>query len=94
MKCLGGRATVDTGFCIASISGQGMGAEAAWDGKIEIEDYIERVPVGGGLQMKGISDAVAFKIDELMQRAYSDVVTGRFALGAFAMPVDVSGSNT
>ena len=34
------------------------------------------------------------KIDELVQRSYSDVVIGRKALGAFAMPVDVTGSNT
>ncbi len=42
MRCSGGTASVDTGFCIASISGQSMGADAAWDGKIEVEDYVER----------------------------------------------------
>ena len=36
MRCSGGTALVDTGFCIASISGQSMGASAAWDGRIDV----------------------------------------------------------
>ena len=94
MKVTGGTADVDTGWCVASVSGQSMGASAAWDGTITIEDYIERVGISGGLQLKTVADSVAFKIDELVQRSYSDVVIGRRALGAFAMPVDVSGSNS
>ena len=94
MKVTGGTADVDTGWCVASVSGQSMGASAAWDGTITIEDYIERVGISGGLQLKTVADSVAFKIDELVQRSYSDVVIGRTALGAFAMPVDVNGSNT
>ena len=38
MRCEGGTAAVDTGMCIASISGQSMGASAAWDGRIDIEE--------------------------------------------------------
>lgn len=94
MKVTGGTADVDTGWCVASVSGQSMGASAAWDGTITIEDYIERVGISGGLQLKTVASSVAFKIDELVQRSYSDVVIGRTALGAFAMPVDVNGSNT
>ena len=94
MKVTGGTADVDTGWCVASVSGQSMGASAAWDGTITIEDYIERVGISGGLQLKTVADSVAFKIDELVQRSYSDVVIGRTALGAFAMPVDVTGSNS
>ena len=94
MKVTGGTADVDTGWCVASVSGQSMGANAAWDGTITIEDYIERVGISGGLQLKTVADSVVFKIDELVQRSYSDVVIGRTALGAFAMPVDVSGSNS
>ena len=60
----------------------------------EIEEYIEKVGISGGLQLKQVADSVTFKIDELVQRSYSDVVIGRTALAAFAMPVDVSGSNT
>ncbi len=94
MKVTGGTGTVDTGWCVASVSGQSMGASAAWDGTITIEEYIEKVGISGGLQLKQVADSVTFKIDELVQRSYSDVVVGRTALAAFAMPVDVSGSNT
>jgi len=94
MKVTGGTGTVDTGWCVASVSGQSMGANAAWDGTITVEDYIERVGISGGLQLKTVADRVVFEIDELVQRSYSDVVIGRTALGAFAMPVDVTGSNS
>lgn len=94
MKVTGGTGTVDTSWCVASVSGQSMGASAAWDGTITIEEYIEKVGISGGLQLKQVADSVTFKIDELVQRSYSDVVIGRTALAAFAMPVDVSGSNT
>lgn len=52
------------------------------------------VGISGGLQLAAIQENIQFKIDELVQRSYSDVVIGRKALGAFAMPVDVTGSNT
>ena len=94
MRVAGGSGTVDTGWCVASISGQGMGASAAWDGTITIEEYIGMVGISGGLQLAAIQENIQFKIDELVQRSYSDVVIGRKALGAFAMPVDVTGSNT
>ena len=94
MRVEGGSGTVDTGWCVASISGQGMGASAAWDGTITIEEYIDMVGISGGLQLAAIQENIQFKIDELVQRSYSDVVIGRKALGAFAMPVDVTGSNT
>ena len=94
MRVAGGSGTVDTGWCVASISGQGMGASAAWDGTITIEEYIDMVGISGGLQLAAIQENIQFKIDELVQRSYSDVVIGRKALGAFAMPVDVTGSNT
>lgn len=94
MRVSGGTGTVDTGWCVASVSGQSMGANAAWDGTITVEDYIERVGINGGLRLKSISENIVFEINELVQRSYSDVVRGRTALGAFAMPVDVNGSNS
>ena len=94
MRVSGGTCTVDTGWCVASVSGQSMGANAAWDGTITVEDYIERVGISGGLRLKSISENIVFEIDELVQKSYSDVVRGRTALGAFAMPVDVNGSNS
>lgn len=93
MRVSGGSGAVDTGWCVASVSGQSMGASTAWDGTITIEEYIDMVGSGGGLRAKSISENIAFEIDELVQRSYSDVLVGRVALGAFAMPVDVNGSN-
>ena len=93
MRVSGGSGTVDTGWCVASVSGQSMGASAAWDGTITIEEYISKGNISGGLQMISVSDQVQFEIDELVQRSYSDVLVGRKSLGAFAMPVDVTGSN-
>ena len=99
MRCVSGRATVDTGFCIASISGQGMGADAAWDGKIEIEEYVERFAFGTGveagrLRSLGYTERIAWEIDELVKRSYSDTVNGRTGIGGFAVQVDVAGSNS
>ena len=94
MRVSGGTGTVDTGWCVASVSGQSMGANAAWDGTITVEDYIERVGINSGLRLKSISENIAFEIDELVQRSYSDVLRSRVVVGAFAMPVDVNGSNS
>ena len=99
MRCSGGSAFVDTGFCIASISGQSMGASAAWDGKIEIEEYVERFVFGTGsqigrLQAKAFTETNEWEIKETVKRFCSDVKNGRTAVGAFAMPIDVSNSNS
>lgn len=99
MRCTGGSATVDTGFCIASISGQSMGADAAWDGKIEVEEYVERFPIGTGnlagrLRGVGFTESTLWEIDELVKRSYSDTKSGRSSIGGFAVQVDVSGSNS
>ena len=90
---------MDTGFCIASISGQSMGASAAWDGKIEIEEYVERFVFGTGsqngrLQVKAFTETNEWEIKETVKRFCSDVKAGRTAVGAFAMPIDVSVSNS
>ena len=93
MKVEGGSGTVDVGGCIASISGQSMGADAAWDGKIEIEEYTSRFGFGrngfGYLKVKNFNEASEWEIDELMQRAYSDTVKGKFGIGGFCMPVEM-----
>jgi len=99
MRCSGGSATVDTGFCIASISGQSMGADAAWDGKIEVEEYVERFPIGTGslagrLRSVGFTESTLWEIQELVKRNYSDTKSGRSSIGGFAVQVDVSGSNS
>ena len=99
MRCSGGTAAVDTGFCIASISGQSMGASAAWDGRIDIEEYVDLFVMGNGtnperLQVKAFTESQAWEIKETVKRFYSDVKTGRTNVGGFAMPVDVPGSNS
>lgn len=49
LRMEGGEGMVEIGGCIASISGQAMAAAAAWDGKIEIGEYVSRFPMAGGL---------------------------------------------
>lgn len=87
-RATGGTVTVDTGDCLAAIMGQSMGAGEAWDGEIKIEETIKKVKVGGVLQMTAVDEDITWKIDELVKRTYSDVVYGRFGIGAFAMPVE------
>ena len=99
MRCVGGTAAVDTGMCIASISGQSMGASAAWDGRIDIEEYVDLFRIGNGsqtdrLQVKAFTESDVWEIKETVKRFYSDVKSGRTSVGGFAMPVDVPGSNT
>lgn len=94
LRMSGGSGTVDVGNCIASVSGQAMAAEEAWDGKLELEEYTARFGFGTGkeagrLRVKAFSENDAWEIQELMQRSYSDVVTGRFRVGGFCRPVEV-----
>ncbi len=94
MKVEGGSGTVDIGGCIASISGQSMGADAAWDGKLEIEESVGKFAFGNGslsgrIRPIGFTESTSWEINELVQRAYSDVVSGKTAVGAFCKPVDM-----
>ena len=94
MKVEGGTGAVDIGGCIASISGQSMGADAAWDGKLEIEESVGRFEFGSGslsgrIRPVVFTESTSWEINELVQRAYSDVVSGKTAVGAFCMPVDM-----
>ena len=90
MRVSGGSVTVEVGDCLAGIMGQSMGAEEAWDGEIKIEESIKKIRVSGGLCMINAAETITWKIDELVKRNYSDVVYGRTAIGAFAMPVELS----
>lgn len=99
MRCSGGTGFVDTGWCIASISGQSIGASAAWDGTINVEEYVSHFGFGTGteagrIRVKNFVDSSEWEVKETMRRAYSDVMAGRISIGGFAMPVDVSGSNS
>lgn len=99
MRCSGGTGFVDTGWCIASISGQSMGASAAWDGTINVEEYVSRFGFGTGteagrLRVKNFVDSSEWEVKETMRRAYSDVMAGRISIGGYVMPVDVGGNNS
>lgn len=91
MRMEGGTGNVETGNCLAAITGQSMGAGEAWDGEIRIEEKITAFSVGTVTKAVGLSDSVNFKIDETMRRAYADVLTERIKIGAFAMPIETEG---
>ena len=88
LRMEGGTAQIGTGGCIASISGQGMAAGAAWDGTITAEEYVERFTVGGGLRAKAFSGDMDFETMELVKKFYADSIQ-RAAVGAFGMPVEL-----
>lgn len=95
MRVSGGIGAVDTGFCIASISGQSMGASAAWDGRIDIEEYVERFNLGDGTQTGRLipvpfTENEVWEIKETMRRSYSDIKVGRTSLGGFGRPFVIS----
>lgn len=99
MRCSGGTALVDTGMCIASISGQSMGAAAAWDGRFDVEEYVELFSIGDGTQADriipfGFTESVTSRLIEHMERTYSEVKSGRTSIGAWATVIDVNGSNS
>lgn len=91
MKAIGGACSVDTGNCIASISGQSMGAAAVWDGKIEIEESVGRFAIGGGMAVRTFDGEMKIETMELVIRSYSDTV-GRSSIGAFCRPVEMEES--
>ena len=85
-----GSGSVGIGDCIASISGQAMAAAAAWDGRIDIEETSELFSVSGGLQARDFTEAVDVGTMELVQKSYSDTMTGRTTVGAFCRPVTLT----
>lgn len=87
LRMANGTGSVDTGGCIAAVSGQAMAAAAAWDGKVNIEETAARFRIGGGIQAKGYGETVTMETMELVQRSYSDHVAGKYAIGAFCRPV-------
>lgn len=91
MRVSGGTCSVDTGNCMASISGQSMGAAAAWDGRIEIEERTGRFALGGGLAVRAFAGEMKMETMELVIRSYSDTV-GRSGIGAFCRPVEMEGN--
>lgn len=89
LRMEGGSGTIETGGCIASISGQGMAAALAWDGKITIEETISAFRLGAGLMVKNFTEFIGIETMELVQRQMADSM-GRISIGAFGLPVDTS----
>ena len=89
LRLEGGSGQIDTGGCIASISGQGMAAAPAWDGKIVLKDTAAVFQVGTGLSVRGFAETVGFETMELIQKQMVDSM-GRISVGAFGCPVDLS----
>ena len=89
LRMEGGKITVEAGGCIASISGQAMAAAAAWDGKIEVAEYVPRFTISGGLQARGFAGEIRTETMELVIREYADHMAGRTALGGFCRPVEI-----
>ena len=89
LRLEGGSGQIDTGGCIASISGQGMAAAPAWDGKIVLEETVSAFRVGAGLGVRGFTETIGIETMELVQRQMADSM-GRIPVGAFGCPVDLS----
>ena len=89
LRLEGGSGQIDTGGCIASISGQGMAAAPAWDGKIVLEETAAAFRVGAGLGVRGFAETIGIETMELVQRQMADSI-GRIPVGAFGCPVNLS----
>lgn len=89
LRMEGGTGKIDTGDCIASVSGQAMAAAAAWDGKINIEEMAGRFAIGGGMATRNWQEAIKTETMELVQRSYADHMAGRTAVGAFCRPIEM-----
>ena len=68
-----------------------MAAAAAWDGKIEIGEYVPRFTMFGGLQARGFAESIQTETMELVIREYADCMAGRTTLGGFCRPVEIGG---
>lgn len=84
-----GTGEIGTGGCIASISGQGMAAAAAWDGTVTMEEYVSRFAFGGGLGMKGFAGEMGIETMELVRKSYADSI-GKVLIGVFGKPIDLA----
>lgn len=84
----GGTGEIGAGGCIASISGQGMAAAAAWDGTVTVEESVSRFAFGGGLGMKGVAGEMGVETMELVRKSYGDSM-GRAMIGVFGRPFEI-----
>ncbi len=88
LRMVNGTGEIETGGCIASVSGQAMAAAAAWDGTVTIEEDVSRIAFGGGLHMKFFAGGTGVETMELVRKSYSDSI-GRALIGAFGKPFEI-----
>ena len=86
-----GSGTVDVGDCIASVSGQAMAAGEAWDGKLEVEAYIRRFAIGGGLDVNGFRESLSMQMKETVNRGFEVYFAERAGISGFCRPVEMEG---
>ncbi|WP_368197132.1 hypothetical protein [Blautia wexlerae] len=84
-----GKGTVEIGSCIASVSGQAMAAEDAWDGKLEVEDYTVRFGIGGGLNVKSFGEEMVLQMKETVNRSFDAYFAEKPVIGGFCRPVEM-----
>lgn len=89
LRMEGGTGRIETGGCIASISGQGMASAPAWDGKITLEETVSLFCLGSGMTVRGFRETIGMETMELVQRQMEDSIT-RMAICAFGAMVDTS----
>ena len=89
LRMNGGSGEIETGGCIASISGQGMAAAAAWDGKVTLEEAWPLFQIGGGIRPMTYKEQMKMETMEEVKRQYSDIMTGRARIGAYSRPFTV-----
>lgn len=89
LRMEGGTGQIETGGCIASISGQGMAAAAGWDGKFELQETVGRFRLETGMLAKGHTETFGMETMELVKKQMEDSM-GKVSIGAFGMVVDTS----
>lgn len=90
LRMSGGTGNIGIGGIVASISGQAMAAQEAWDGRLEFGESVRYFDIGrNSLKAVGYSVMMEKRMKELVQRSYADTVTGRTAIGAFCKPADI-----
>ena len=85
----GGRAVIEEGGCIATISGQGLAAEAKaeWDGTIAIEEHFKKWKLTEAVRNKAFSEEISVE-REVPEPVGIEEVVRKFGLTGFPMVVE------
>ena len=92
LRMTGGTGSIAVGDIIASISGQSMAAQEAWDGKINIEDIVEPFVIGGGISPRAFTETIEKDIKWVVNYYWSDTLPGRQTVGAFGAFIETGGT--